>query len=348
MHQATETTAILERILQRYADSVSPHLEAEPQVHRGFTGATVYRIQTASGEYAMRNWGAAPLTPRRISGLHRLLQFIRSRGVSQVAVPLVTSNGETLVSDGSTDWQLEPWMPGRADFWKKPNEQRLSAAVDTLADWHRAAREFAPAETEREWFRCERRTTSPTVRQRLQKIRKWQRGRLARLRRILQSPDRVVQPEMDRLAEFVAGRFDEVSDRIAAELQAALDFPVDLQPCLRDVWHDHVLFSGDRVTGLIDANASRTENVATDLARLLGSFVEDDATVWQTAVNRYADCNALTETEVRLMRILDRSLVLLSGLTWIDRYYFRKRAFPDWNAVVDRLEQLSRRLTALR
>ncbi|HYH65864.1 MAG TPA: phosphotransferase, partial [Urbifossiella sp.] len=48
--------------------------------------------------------------------------------------------------------------------------------------------------------------------------------------------------------------------------------PVPLQPCLVDVWPEHVRFDGDRVVGLIDFGAVQTDHVAADLARLFGGF----------------------------------------------------------------------------
>ena len=53
--------------------------------------------------------------------------------------------------------------------------------------------------------------------------------------------------------------------------------PLPLQPCLCDVWHDHVLFEGDTVTGVIDYGGAKIDHVAVDLARLLGSMAGDKA-----------------------------------------------------------------------
>ena len=44
---------------------------------------------------------------------------------------------------------------------------------------------------------------------------------------------------------------------IAGELASPVGLHVLLQLVLRDIWHDHVLFTGHSVTGLIDASATR-------------------------------------------------------------------------------------------
>ena len=46
--------------------------------------------------------------------------------------------------------------------------------------------------------------------------------------------------------------------------------PVPFNLCIGDVWHDHILFEGDAVTGMIDFAAAKVDHVAADLARLLG------------------------------------------------------------------------------
>ncbi len=68
----------------------------------------------------------------------------------------------------------------------------------------------------------------------------------------------------------------------AAELLAA-----PLQPCIRDVWHDHVLFVGDDVSGLVDFGAMQPDSVAADIARLLGSLAGDDRQAWTIGLAAY-------------------------------------------------------------
>ena len=63
---------------------------------------------------------------------------------------------------------------------------------------------------------------------------------------------------------------------VLREVRAAARITAPLQVCHGDLWHDHVLFSGEEVTGLIDFDAMKIDSRALDLARLLGSLVKDD------------------------------------------------------------------------
>lgn len=313
-------------------------LVKSPRVYRGFSGATVWRLQTADGAFALRCWGAPSPPVPRLNGLHRLLRFVFERGVEYTPVPVATASGETVVERDGRLWQLEPWMPGAADFRTDPRPERLRNAMRALAAWHNAAGDFPANERERAWFHSEPAGTSPAVIERLQKIYRWQRGRLARLRRAIDESN--AGERWRTLTGRVLDGFERFAPRIAADLQGALELRVPLQPCLRDVWHDHLLFTGDAVTGLIDPGACRTENVASDLARLLGSLAGDETAVWRTAVEEYGRFRPLQPAELQLLPILDRSGVLLSGMTWLDRYYLQRRAFHDEDLVLERLERI--------
>ncbi|MDB5334415.1 MAG: hypothetical protein JWN70_34, partial [Planctomycetaceae bacterium] len=122
---------------------------------------------------------------------------------------------------------------------------------------------------------------------------------------------------------------------------------VALQPCLRDVWHDHLLFTGEELTGLIDPGACRSENVTTDLARLLGSLVEDDRGEWDFALDCYQQMRPLSLVELRMLRAFDASGVVLSGVTWLDWLLIQQRVFINRARVLERLQTIVRRLENL-
>src|SRR5262249_19553340 len=134
---------------------------------------------------------------------------------------------------------------------------------------------------------------------------------------------------------------------VAGELEVGRRVAVPLQPCLRDVWHDHVLFTGDDVTGLIDAHACRVDNVATDLARLLGSLAGDDRAAWDTGLAAYEKIRPLNLDERGLLELFDRSAVLLSGLTWLEWKCLEQRRFERPEIVLARLEAIVRRMEKL-
>jgi Ser/Thr protein kinase RdoA (MazF antagonist) len=309
----------------------------------GFSGAVVVRVTGKGGEFALRGWPPESLPQSRIRGLHRLLRHVAGQGVATVAVPLRDDQGETLVSRDARLWQLEPWLPGRADFWENPGEARLRSAMRRLAEWHAAAAAFVPSEAEAQWFSSHPAAPSPAVGERLERIR-----------RLLSGGGDRLAAQLERLP---AGEFREIGRRIleqvpqtatVADRLAALShvkFP--LQPCLRDVWHDHLLFTGDEVTGIIDPSACRSENVATDLARLLGSLVDDDDAQWDLALAAYRQHRPLTLDELALVQALDQSSVVLAGPTWLERGRAAGSAVCENERVIDRLRAIDRRLSRL-
>ncbi|MFQ5730818.1 MAG: phosphotransferase enzyme family protein [Planctomycetaceae bacterium] len=325
-------------VVLHYSEHYRIPRDAEPRVYHGFSGATVWRLQTPAGEFALRCWGKPSPPVARLRGLHRLLRFIFDRGVECVSVPVAALNGSTIVEQDGDLWQLEPWMPGEADFRNDPRPARLRNAMLALAAWHNAAGDFVAGAREREWLRTETAGISPAVGERLQKIHRWRRGRLARLRREVNASD--ADAEWRALARRVVAHFDRAAPCVLAELQSAQELHVPLQPCLRDVWHDHLLFTDDAVTGLIDPAACRTESVAADLARLLGSLVGNDDAARQSALRDYGERRVLLPAELQLLPILDRSAILLSGMTWLDRYYLQRREFLDADAVYGRLAHI--------
>ena len=369
------TTPNLTPLFNRYSNSYWPqHVEVFDDTG-GFSGALIVRIKCPNGSFCLRGWPSNSLPRQRILGLHRLLAHVFQQGVTQVAVPVAAIDGTTLVEFQGSDWQLEPWMPGIADFHHNPTNSKLRAAMQCLAGFHRATARFEAHPEEQNWFGSLHDAPSPAVVDRFQKIEWWNNGRLAEVQariasqpsvaglpqpKFLNGPPRLMRAsgahhslkdsnadEFSSIGKRLIDLYQRAAPRIAAELRMAADLRFQLQPCLRDIWHDHVLFTGDEVTGLIDASACRMENVASDLSRLLGSFVGDDHDGWDNALDAYQQFRSLTLDERALVTILDRSSVLLSGMTWLDRRFLQQQRFANPTAVVDRLRRILVRLEIL-
>lgn len=330
---------------------VLPFYDLQTQVERvvflgdreGFSGASLWRIEAAGGLFALRAVPADQIDQDRELGLHALLAHIHHRGVRQVPVPIAARNGSTLVSGCGGVWQLEPWMPGSAERGM-PNEQRLQAAMRSLAAWHRAAASFEPNKIQATWFFQAASRPSPGIEDRIKLIAHWDAATCERVRIHLNS---IAWPEFQQTGLRILQCFLQAAPVIVNELRLVREVRVPLQPCLRDVWSDHVLFTGDEVTGLIDAHACRSDNVATDVARLLGSFVGDDSAAREFAIDAYQRTRPLTTDESVLLELFDRSSVLLSGMTWLDWVCLRGRQFGQREKVTARLKSIRERLEHL-
>src|SRR5690606_41454282 len=66
-----------------------------------------------------------------------------SKGGPPLPVPLRDPSGASFVCSTEGLWQLEPWMPGKADFHREPSGARLAAAMQALGRFHVAAEWFA-------------------------------------------------------------------------------------------------------------------------------------------------------------------------------------------------------------
>lgn len=311
--------------------------------HQGFSGALIGRIAAAEQEFALRGWPSGSLPRTRLAGLHHFLRYLRQQGLSQVSVPIATIHGPTLVESFGHWWQLEPWMSGRASFHEDPSAEKVTSAMQVLARLHHLAERYEPEGESAVWFSVQPSVPSPGVIERIQLIERWKDTDPQSLRRLMQKSS--LPGSMLDLLEDIVARFHRHADAIQDELQLLLGVAFRLQPCPRDLWHDHVLFTGDEVTGLIDFGACRSENPMTDLSRLLGSFFPNDPPRWQAAIDSYEQFRPILPEERRLLRAFDRSQRLLAGMMWVQRLTFDVEIPLQTERVRQRLEGI---ITGLR
>jgi Ser/Thr protein kinase RdoA (MazF antagonist) len=302
----------------------------------GFSGARLWRLRTPRGALCLRRWPKEHPTSEGLEFIQAVLRHVWQAGFRLAPAPVDTQHQAGYVRQGGHLWELTPWMPGDADYRQAPSKAKLRAALTALATFHRAAESFPS--TDRSPSR------SPGVAERLLRLQQLMSGGFQEIASRIETGS---WPEFALLARQMIDLFPKVAPRILSQLAKAAELRVSLQPCIRDVWHAHVLFAGDQVTGLIDFGAMRVENVATDIARLLSSLVGNDLNGWQQGLDAYTQVRPLSADELQLIEAFDQSGSLLGGINWVDWIYLEGRHFEDRPAVLGRLgEHVARLLSA--
>jgi homoserine kinase type II len=284
----------------------------------------------------LRRWPAEHPPRERLQFIQAVLWHVHQEGFALVPLPLETVRHHGFIEHGGHLWELAPWLPGRADYHERPTSKRLRAALGALADFHTAASSFPLPEG--------RPVCSPGLLQRWKQLQAHQAGGLARLCAAIE-PN--VWPELAERGGRLIEKFRAAAPRVKLALEKALNEPVPLIPCIRDIWHDHVLFEGDEVSGLIDFGAMRPECVAGDIARLLGSLVRDERQGWSSGLAAYERVRPLSSAERQLVEVFDMTSVLLSGLQWMHWVFVERRQFERRAEILCRVDGVLARLTTL-
>ncbi|MBL9163704.1 MAG: phosphotransferase [Planctomycetaceae bacterium] len=314
-----------------------------------FSGAGLWRVEHGDCIFVLRRWPPASATGCRVTSITSLQRHLAEAGLP-IASPLpLLDHPEALVCTkiavdrDVAAWTLTPWLPGVADYWITPRHTKLKAAARTLAEIHLSASSFpvgdraGPARIDR----------SPALVERGDRLEALKSGACADLAyHLVQTPPtaaREIAFEALELIQRSLGRLWQESLRWCDERLA-------LQWVIRDVWHDHVLFTEDKVTGVIDFGAAAVDSPAGDLARLLGSLVGDDEAAWRLGVEVYQTKRPLAPIELEAVRFFDASGTLLSAFNWVHWLFRDPSALGpnvDRNAASRRLERLVGRMRRL-
>lgn len=317
----------------------------------GFSGSEILLVEEAQppsaavpARWVVKSFGTG--TPAgRATWVHGFMAHLRRRGIEGIpmlrralprgAEPDVSIVADTLVEDGNgVLWEAVEFLPGRPV--PVPDAGGRADALRRLAAIHIAAAALPDGRPRLARSRgiVERIERAAAVRERPWKER-WQN-----------SADR------PRCGDAVAAVFERAIESFAAEGTASLErimrTPPIETPCqavLRDVWSDHVLFEGDRVSGIIDFHAAGIDTVATDLARLVGSWTlaaeaAESKPCWEECLAAYESIRQLGDRERRLVRFLHHAGVIVAIDNWFRWLVEERRSFPDLHAVANRLERL--------
>lgn len=296
----------------------------EPLPSAGLSGAATWAVGHAGRAFVLKSFVGSASRPHA-EWVHGLMQHVRAAGVPQVPEVCVGHGGGTVQAglDG-TLWELAARMPGAAT--NRPSPRQAAAAGELLARVHLAAATL-PGDWPRDGI--------PSSVQR----------RIAGARDLLARPwsmrDPLAAPPgiAERWARAATLMATDAGGRALAAVATAPSFPCPLQPVLRDVWSDHVLFEGARVTGLVDWHAANIDTPSTDIARLLGSW-PDDRVITGAFFEAYASLRRLDRRSLAMIPFLQAMGVILGLDNWFRWTMEEGRRFADISMVHARIDRL--------
>lgn len=310
----------------------------------GLSGSHVFLVQRPSGDRFVLKSFAPHVTSERATWVHALMTHLTAAGLDTVPrlKPALVATApniacETLVADQSGRlWELVAFVPGGPR--PAPSSGEAATALAALAQLHAAAATLPGAAPG-----CE---PSAGI-----------RTRVTQAARMQSAPWRILEPDARRIAPpAVASRLLEAIDVFESyggpdanrRIAAVEPVVVAVQPVLRDVWSDHVLFLDDgRLAGFIDFHAAGRDTPATDLSRLLGSWDASPATseatwlhTWRHALDAYEAVRPLESRERRLIPWLHATGVICGLDNWFRWLITERREFADSSSVQARIARL--------
>ena len=159
---------------------------------------------------------------------------------------------------------------------------------------------------------------------------------------LLAGPDGLppISPQLDPLLRQAVRGAASAAPLAAAALQPWATRILTLQPCVRDLRGDHVLFERNSVSGIIDFGAIGIDHPAVDLARLLIDYTQRDESLFAVGIAAYRRVRGEFEVPDEFVRLLSRSGAVCSVLGWLVRLVVRREAVLDFRPILSRLEPL--------
>jgi Ser/Thr protein kinase RdoA (MazF antagonist) len=330
----------LKKLLGNWLDD--PDANLRPVESTRFSGARLWRVESVGNQFVLRRWPSGAMTAARLVEVHAFQRRL-ANAHCPVPAPLVCRSGNSFLSVDDYLWELAPWMAGVADYHAKPSPEKLQAAFQTLAILHNASDGSSRGRRNDD----NPLGASPAIENRIAYLDAFLHQGLVNLWAAVNDID---NPNERSFAEETINLAVNLAPRVWLQLRELRREVFFLTWCLRDVGHDHILFTEDHVTGVIDFGAAAIDTPAGDVARLLGSMLGDDAARRRFAVAAYESVRPLWPVERGVLALLDSSGVVLAALNWINWLFCDPSTLSphvDRKAAMNRLQQLINRLRVL-
>jgi homoserine kinase type II len=324
----------IQRIVRNYPPKFQPARIESLGAAGGMSGAQFWRIESGAGPLILRQWPREHPADERLRFIHDVLFHAVAHGVSFIPAPIRTATGESFTRASGHFFQLEPLLPGEADYDRSPNAQKLRAAMTALARFHLTTSDFPTVQPSHDI------AIAPAVAKRISRLHQLNAKGATRLGGAI-SPQ--ILPSLEPLAHQFLVTLPLLLPPALQQLESLAQNRFATQPCIRDIWHDHVLYTGDKVTGIVDFGGTDIDTPTTDIARLLGSLAGDDEKNWQTGIDAYSAVRLVSAAEAQTARALDRSGTILAGCNWLEWIYVDRRQFENPAQIIERFRKIVER-----
>src|SRR5436309_14238526 len=102
-------------VLARYPAPLRPRNILSLGNRGGFSGARLWRADSAAGPLCLRAWPAHE-TAERLAFRHALVRAALDAGLTFVPALYAAADGSTAPRWGGHFWELQAWLSGRADY----------------------------------------------------------------------------------------------------------------------------------------------------------------------------------------------------------------------------------------
>ncbi len=295
----------------------------------GFSGSQLFRVATHSGSLLLRKLPRTgnPYGKRQI-WIHQVIEHCFQNGCWFLACPEKSVAGATLVNFNDSLWQAERWIEGEASYESNPSNSKLDSIFGSLTQFHEISSKFSS-----------KLGPVPAVRNRISRLHQLADIRSEEIRQSLQVRPAPLKARLFPLAIQVCELFHRFRDPVAHDLNQLSDQNLRLVPCFRDIWHDHLLFEGEKLNGIVDYGALDIDHPATDISRLSVSLASDDPSSFPNAYEAYRRHANLSDLEVELGFTLNRANILMSSMNWIDWIYRQERTFDSHELIEKRMSR---------
>ena len=318
--------SITETILQTYPDDCHPSHIQHLGNAGGFSGAQLWRLQSPRGELCLRKWPSQHPSSDQLIWIHDVLVGAHQQGCDFLPVPIANLADSRFVRADGSLWEVTRWMPGEASLAQSSWREKLRSAMQSLARFHNAAEKIDSTVGR-----------SRGLGDRSAFVARLLSGQLDQLPQNLQRHRQ--QPFFEQ-CELILQLATPRIRRLPAIIGSLHEQSFALLPCLRDIWHNHILFEGKHVSGIIDFGAMRIETAAADIGRLLASIERDATDVWPIALEAYRHIRPVSQLEEQAARAFAACNVALSGMNWVRWLLLDGRTFEDSVAVGKRLQEI--------